>query len=85
LNGIQSSPVDSVLATSYKRVALPPQRQAKASTNGTDIRMATRQARIDDFVHDGMPPGDQSFELLCEDFEGRRRGLSLCGLRMFRT
>jgi hypothetical protein len=38
--------------------------------NRTDIRMATRQARIDDFIHKGVPPLDQPFELLCEDHVG---------------
>jgi hypothetical protein len=32
--------------------------------------MATRQARIDDFVHDGVPAAEQPFELLCEDHVG---------------
>jgi hypothetical protein len=38
--------------------------------NDADHRMATRQARIDDFIHDGVPPADQPFELLCEDHVG---------------
>ena len=32
--------------------------------------MATRQEQIDAFTHDGVPPADQSFELLCEDHVG---------------
>jgi hypothetical protein len=32
--------------------------------------MATRQERIDEFSHDGTPPADQPFELLCEDHVG---------------
>jgi hypothetical protein len=32
--------------------------------------MATRQARIDAFIHDGLPPADQPLELLCEDHVG---------------
>ena len=32
-------------------------------------RMVTRQARIDAF-HQGVPPTDQSLELLCEDHIG---------------
>jgi hypothetical protein len=32
--------------------------------------MATRQARIDDFIHNGVPPADQPLELLCEDHVG---------------
>jgi hypothetical protein len=38
---------------------------------GTDNqdRMVTRQARIDAF-HEGVPPTDQSLELLCEDHIG---------------
>jgi hypothetical protein len=32
-------------------------------------RMVTRQARIDAF-HEGVPPTDQSLELLCEDHIG---------------
>jgi hypothetical protein len=33
-------------------------------------RMATRQERIGAFTHDGVPPADQPFELLCEDHVG---------------
>jgi len=42
------------------------------SLNGTDHqdRMATRQERIGAFTHDGVPPADQPFELLCEDHVG---------------
>ncbi len=32
--------------------------------------MATRQARIDAFIHDGVPPAGQPLELLCEDHVG---------------
>jgi hypothetical protein len=32
--------------------------------------MATRQARLDAFAHDGDPPVDQPLELLCEDHVG---------------
>lgn len=32
--------------------------------------MATRQQRLDAFNHEGVPPADQSFELLCEDHVG---------------
>jgi hypothetical protein len=32
--------------------------------------MATRQQRLDDFAHDGVPPIDQSLEVLCEDHVG---------------
>jgi hypothetical protein len=32
--------------------------------------MATRQARIDAFIHEGEPPADQPLELLCEDHVG---------------
>ncbi len=32
--------------------------------------MATRQQRLDAFVHDGIPPSDQPLELLCEDHVG---------------
>ena len=32
--------------------------------------MATRQARIGAFIHDGELPADQSLELLCEDQVG---------------
>jgi hypothetical protein len=40
--------------------------------NGADHqhRMATRQQRIGDFTHDGVPPADQPLELLCEDHVG---------------
>ena len=32
--------------------------------------MATRQQRIDAFVHEGDPPADWPLELLCEDHIG---------------
>jgi hypothetical protein len=32
--------------------------------------MATKQQRLDAFTHDGLPPADQPFELLCEDHVG---------------
>jgi hypothetical protein len=32
--------------------------------------MATRQQRIDAYVHEGEPPADQPLELLCEDHVG---------------
>ena len=32
--------------------------------------MATRQARLDAFIHDGEPPADQPLEVLCEDHVG---------------
>jgi hypothetical protein len=32
--------------------------------------MATRQERIDAFVHEGVPPTDQPLEILCEDHVG---------------
>jgi hypothetical protein len=32
--------------------------------------MATRQERLDAFDHDGDPPADQPFEVLCEDHVG---------------
>ncbi len=32
--------------------------------------MATRQERIDAFTHDGEPPANQPFEVLCEDHVG---------------
>jgi hypothetical protein len=32
--------------------------------------MATRQARIDAFSHEGNPPADQPHELLCGDHVG---------------
>jgi hypothetical protein len=32
--------------------------------------MATRQQRLDAFAHDGEPPPDEPFELLCEDHVG---------------
>ena len=40
--------------------------------NGTDNqdRMATRQERINAFIHEGVPPTDQPLELLCEDHVG---------------
>ncbi len=32
--------------------------------------MATRQQRMDAFIHEGAPPADQPLELLCEDHVG---------------
>jgi hypothetical protein len=32
--------------------------------------MATRQQRLDAFVHEGEPPADRRLELLCEDHVG---------------
>jgi hypothetical protein len=32
--------------------------------------MATRQERIDVFVHEGTPPTDRPLEILCEDHVG---------------
>ena len=32
--------------------------------------MATRQQRLDAFENDGVPPGGEPFELLCEDHVG---------------
>lgn len=32
--------------------------------------MATRQERLNAFVHDGEPPADQPLEVLCEDHVG---------------
>jgi hypothetical protein len=32
--------------------------------------MATRQQRLDAFVHEGEPPTDRPVELLCEDHVG---------------
>jgi hypothetical protein len=32
--------------------------------------MATRQERIDAFIHEGMPPADRPLEILCEDHIG---------------
>ena len=32
--------------------------------------MVTRQVRLDAFAHEGDPPVDQPFELLCEDHVG---------------
>jgi len=32
--------------------------------------MATKQQRLDAFTHDGQPPAEQPFELLCEDHVG---------------
>jgi hypothetical protein len=45
--------------------------QRYADLVGTDNQdcMVTRQARIDAF-HEGVPPTDQSLELLCEDHVG---------------
>jgi hypothetical protein len=32
--------------------------------------MATRQERIDCFIHEGCPPTDQALQILCEDHVG---------------
>lgn len=32
--------------------------------------MVTRQERIDDFDHEGTPPSDRPFQILCEDHVG---------------
>ena len=32
--------------------------------------MATRQERIDAFVHEGIPPTDRPLKILCEDHVG---------------
>jgi len=32
--------------------------------------LATRQERIDAYMHDGTPPADEPLELLCEDHVG---------------
>ena len=43
--------------------------------------MATRQARIDAFIHDGVPPAEQALELLCEDHVGTYVVSFLCRWR----
>jgi hypothetical protein len=45
---------------------MPSQRYADLLGTDNQDRMVTRQARIDAF-HEGVPPTDQSLELLCED------------------
>jgi len=47
-----------------------PQRYADLVGADNQDRMVTCQARIDAF-HEGVPPTDQSLELLCEDHVGR--------------
>jgi hypothetical protein len=32
--------------------------------------VATRQQRLDAFIHEGMPPADLALEVLCEDHVG---------------
>ena len=57
----------------YKHLAMASQRGVCVShCDGRDNqdRMATRQERIDAFIHDGVPPADQPLELLCEDHVG---------------
>jgi len=53
---------------------VPSRRYIRASksltTKDDEDRMATRQARIDTFTHQGVPPADQPLELLCEDHVG---------------
>jgi len=36
----------------------------------TSREMATRQQRIDAFIHDGEPPVDRPLQVLCEDHVG---------------
>ena len=48
---------------------MPSQRYADLLGTDNQDRMVTRQARIDAF-HEGVPPTDQSPELLCEDHVG---------------
>ena len=48
---------------------MPSQRYADLLGTDNQDRMVTRQARIDAF-HEGVPPTDQSLELLCEDHVG---------------
>jgi hypothetical protein len=80
---LRRSLVDSVLVgviyASCAAVAAPhgcietgASKRVHRSLNGTDHqdRMATRQERIGAFTHDGVPPADQPFELLCEDHVG---------------
>ena len=40
--------------------------------------MATRQERINDFVHHGNPPSDRLFQILCEDHVGTHVVPFLC-------
>jgi hypothetical protein len=48
---------------------MPLRRRIQATEDQPD-RMATRQARIDAFTHQGVPPADQPLEVLCEDHVG---------------
>ena len=51
------------------------------------VAMATRQERIDTFVHEGAPSADQPLEILCEDRVGTTSfhscvdGTTACGKR----
>jgi len=60
------------LAALYKHAARPSRALVHRIRNRTDDQycMATRQQRIDAFIHEGVPAADQSFELLCEDHVG---------------
>ena len=52
--------------------AKPIQSEQRLNSNfgGSEERMATRQERIDAFLHEGEPPADQLLEVLCEDHVG---------------
>src|SRR5580698_2684383 len=53
----------STLTTLYRNLS--------ALLEGRSVtRMATRQQRLNAFIHEGDPPVDQPLELLCEDHVG---------------
>jgi hypothetical protein len=43
--------------------------------------LVTRQARIDEFIHEGSPPFNKSLEVLCEDHNGTYVLPFLCQFR----
>jgi hypothetical protein len=53
-----------------KSAAEPHERVAKESQPARVYLMASRQERIDAFIHEGSPPADQPLEILCEDHAG---------------
>ena len=46
-----------------------------------EYEIGSRQERIDDFIHEGMPPTDQPLQVLCEDHNGTYLISFLCRWR----
>ena len=52
-----------------------------ARSKAKEQQLATRQARIDEFIHEGSPPFNKSLEVLCEDHNGTYVLPFLCQFR----